>query len=436
MNRTELKTHLQSLVDPKTVFIVIFSITITTTFAQSNKSFYLHSALENSPLIKENQNLQTIAELEKERLSKEISSPKVNLTFDYLLAPYFNNNKFTDINPAPQAIGYDINISNGGLYAGLLNVNQPLFTKGVLTAYQAGQTSLQMQYAYAEKLSRHELIKSVTDQYIIVYKDQQLLTANKELLHTIENQQKIVEQLVKAGMFKSNDLLLIALEAQGQLAIIEAIQSQYEQDYLTLKTSCGLTDTTFYTLEAPLFEKPITSEQRSYFLQKYKADSLATEANKAIFETKYKPNVSVFGNTGLNAVQLPNIQRKFGFSVGLSLNIPLYDGHQKTINEQKTQLLLENSQQYKIAKEKELNNNRNQLKTAIASLEKNKKTLQQQLAGYQELFEQYKAAIRQGQLSIINYVSALKIYQKTQFDLINTQTNILLLQNVQQYWNW
>ena len=57
------------------------------------------------------------------------------ITGDYLFAPYFNNNgNLITTNPDPNAIGYDVGITNGGLYSALINVDKNIFNGHLLNA--------------------------------------------------------------------------------------------------------------------------------------------------------------------------------------------------------------------------------------------------------------------------------------------------------------
>ena len=72
----------------------------------------------------------------------------------------------------------------------------------------------------------------------------------------------------------------------------------------------------------------------SGFLKQYYLDSLSSSAQQNVFETKYLPQIKLFFNTGLNAVEIDNIQRRFGLSAGISLSVPILDGGQRDITRQ------------------------------------------------------------------------------------------------------
>ncbi|MBK7700040.1 MAG: hypothetical protein IPJ39_15590 [Saprospiraceae bacterium] len=77
----------------------------------------------------------------------------------------------------------------------------------------------------------------------------------------------------------------------------------------------------------------------SNFLEKYRLDSLSLIAQLNVLELKYKPQLNLFANAGLNAVYAPTIPNRFGMSAGLSFTYNFYDGNQKLINRKKIQVL-------------------------------------------------------------------------------------------------
>ncbi len=416
--------------------LFVTTFIVHTAISQSNLDYYIESAIKSSPLIQENTNLEAINELEKQRLVKELSSPKVSVTADYLIAPYFNNRKLIDATPEQQAIGYDAGITNGGLYSGLINISQPLFNKRTVKPYTESLSIEQQRYSFNNGLAKQSLKQLITDQYIKVYYDQQLVYVNNQLLGILADQVTIVNKLVSSGLLKQSDGLLINLELKNQHAIIASLKNQNRQDLLDLYTMSGISDTLSVALDEPNLVLDAVASNKNKFTRQFEVDSLAVLAAANIFETKYRPTINVFGNAGLNAVQITDIQRKFGISAGVGLSIPIYDGHQKQLNRQKTALSLNSIHQYRELKEIEIENNRIKYNEAIKSLENNITALTSQKNGYDLLFRQFKAEIQTGQLSIIDYINSMKIYRQVQINLVNMRKELMMMKNGYNYWNW
>lgn len=179
-----------------------------------------------------------------------------------------------------------------------------------------------------------------------------------------------------------------------------------------------------------------TARETSHFLEKYKLDSTNLIAQQNSFETKYLPQINLFGNSGLNAVYAPTIPSRIGFSAGLSLSYPLSDGGQKKLNREKI-----NVQQNAVAFNREIFESQNQVRKAkilneLASYSSKIEIAEQQLNDYQTLLESYKKEILSGQLTIINYLSVLKNMAAAQRDYILLYSQQQTLINTYNYWNW
>ena len=94
--------------------------------------YFLQKAKENTPVLLENNNLQKIGEIQNDIIMAQNKAFQVNATSEVQVAPYFNNNgRFIDVTttPSPRAYGYDVGITNGGLYSAQLNVTKNLFNQ-------------------------------------------------------------------------------------------------------------------------------------------------------------------------------------------------------------------------------------------------------------------------------------------------------------------
>lgn len=403
---------------------------------QGNLPSFLELAEANSPTLNDNLNQIEISRIEEMRLRKEIIGPQVYASADYLLAPYFNNPTFIDANPQPKAIGYDVNTTNGGQYAALINVNKPLFAGKILEANLQAQRATQGRTTFSRALAKRDLFKQVSDQYIKVYQDQKNAAINIELLTIISDQVTIISTLVESGLRKRSDALLIELEKKNQETSLRNAQNQWHQDMRDLYTLCGVTDTAIVTLEKPQFQSIPTTNDGESFIAQYAADSLNAMASTALFNVRYRTTFNLFGNAGLNAVSLNGIQRKVGFSIGAGIKIPIFDGNQRHLNDQKNKIALQTISQYKTQKQIEIANNVSKYESAINSQKENLLILENQVADYKALFDQYKAELGSGLISVIDYVNGIRLYRTFQSNLITARANLLSLEAANAYWNW
>jgi outer membrane protein TolC len=424
-----------------TFFIcVLFSVITPALNAQNTFEYYLEKAKLNSPLIADNKNQSKANQLEAERLKAQYTKAQLNVTANYLFTPIINrdngDSRFeANSNGAEKYYGYDLAASNGGQYQALLTLTQPLFNT---TRYQtfAEQSLIASQVNENNvRLSVHDVEKAVGDQYILCLLDKQQWQFTDSLVQILEGQQAIVKKLTQSGLMKQSDLSLLTIELQGQRNARINFLTTYKRDLLDLNVLCGISDTSFVVLpELNLSLNPDTTT--SHFLAKYTLDSLNLRAQQKVFELKYKPVVSAYANGGLNAVYAPTIPSRLGVGAGLSFTWNIFDGHQRNINEQKTNALLRSVSTYKNYFNVQNNVRKERIAKEIQGLDQRLQILQEQLAEYTTLMTYYKKELMQGQLPVINYINVLKTQTASKRDLLILQTNRLLLINLYNYWNW
>ena len=405
-------------------------------FAQNNLQYYLDSAARNNPSLKENTNLVRISEIDKSLIERQFVYPQVSLTSNYLFSPYFNNNgKLITANPDPNAVGYDIGITNGGLYSAMINVDKNIFNGGTIDAYR-NQSDLKIQSSKnANTLLKHNLIRDVTEQYLNTIKWQQYSEIEKTLYDTIKTQLNLTEVLVKKGLAKQSDFLLLRIEVDNERLAFEQARSEFKKNLLELNSLCGISDTNSVTLEsADLSYGDLNSN--SNFLKQFALDSLSIDNQQKIFETKYAPQVNLFFNTGLNAVELDGIQRKFGLSAGINFSLPLYDGSQKNLTQQQTEISLKSINGYKQNQVVTLLNKTAQTRGEIDLYKKNLKNITGQINSYEELLKLARAEFAQGQRTMTDYIILIRNYLEMKRNLVETENSLQQAINQYNYWNW
>lgn len=415
--------------------------------AQWSLETYLDNARQSSPLIRDNQNQLQANALEAQRLQALYTKPLVQLTGAVQIAPIFSTDgggvrPELNSHGADRYFGYDLAVSNGGLYQGLINVTQPLsnlfrakaYAEPFVLASQIGQTVI--------GLGRHDVERIVTDQYILCLQDRLQVLYTDSLLRLLGEQRGIVQKFVESSLLKQSDLTLVDIETQTQRNLRVGYQTAYRRDVLELNALSGIADTTLVEL-TPLnltLAADIGSAERgpaeSGFTRRYALDSLALLAQQNIFELRYRPQWNFVANGGLNTSYLPDLPRRLGFSAGVSLVWTLYDGHQKRLNSQRTALLQQSFGNYRRFINNQNSVRRERLRGELRGLDERLIVFRQQIAGYQAVLTSYRRELLQGQLSIINYITVLKNMVAVRRDALLLQSNRQLLINAYNYYNW
>jgi outer membrane protein TolC len=404
--------------------------------AQHSLDDFINSAFANSPVLKEYHQQQTLNQIQQKMNHAENTAFQVSLSGDYLFAPYFNNHgKLVTINPAPQAIGYDINLFDGGLYSAQLNLERNIFNGRLMNVLNR-QVQIQDENArYNIDLEKHNLQKQMTDQYLNTYQSFLMIRLAREVVSNLSDQLKLTRELVEKGFVKTQDYLLLKIELKNQSIGLSDARQNYRSNLYQLYAVCGISDTAVVVIDSVAL-KMVKLMPESNFVQKYTLDSLVTVNQQQQFEVKYLPQVSVFFNTGLNAVELNNIGRKFGMSAGFSLSVPLYDGRQKSLTRQQSLVNQHTISEYRRFSEQNIAMQRNDLISRIRALQQNIEALTEQIADYEKLLQLSNRQLQQGNVSMIDHLTLIRNFVEIRKNKIETEINYQLEINNYNYWNW
>ena len=406
-------------------------------YCQYNLNYFLKNAEENSPVIKEYNNSDLINNLQWKINKARNSAFQVNATGNYLFAPYFNNKgKIISTNPGPNAYGYDVGITNGGLYSALINVDKNILNGPMLDALKNQRNIQGESLSNKVKVEKHSLEKQVTDQYLSALQNLLLYRLSNTISGNLENQLKITEGMVENGFANTQDYLLLKIELKTQNINLNEARQNYKSGIMQLYALCGIKDTETVTIDSVGLSMKEAGGRNSNFLKQYKLDSLNAAVQQKIFETKYDPQISLYFNAGLNAVELNNIQHKFGISAGLDFSIPILDGGQKNLTRQQTIIAEKSLSDYKNYFSKNLFTQRSNSLARIKTLRKNLQNLDEQINDYKKVLKISESQLKQGNLSMIEYLTLLRNYIDLQKNKITAEINYQLEISNYNYWNW
>jgi len=417
--------------------IVTFIICLSNfVYAQYNLDYFINKAQNNSPSIKDYSNQYLINNLQKKLDEAQNSGIQVYLSGGYLFAPYFNNNGvLTTPNPGPDAIGYDVGITNGGLYAAQINFEKNIFNGSLLDALNNQRLIHGKSFENKSNEEKHNIRKQVTDLYLNALQYLLIYHASLEIDTVLNNQLKISGDMVLQGLVKTQDYLLLKIELKSRQIEMQQTLQNYKSSLSQLFSLCGITDTQTVSLDTVNLVLP-AAVSGSGFLAQYSIDSLDLENQQKILEAKYSPQVSIFFNTGLNAVELNNIQRKFGLSAGVNFSLPLSDGGQKDITRQQSYLSGQTISQYKEFLAGNIKAKRVDSESRLTSLKSNLSELNNQINDYKTLLDISKKQLQQGNLSMFEYLTLIKNYAELRKNNITAEVNYRLEISNYIYWNW
>ncbi len=421
---------------PMRVLITLLLLWNSVSFAQYNLEYFIDTALKNSPLLTDYAHQSAINSLQRDLESAQTSAARMYLTGNLLVAPYFNNNgTFITPIPGPDAVGYDPAVTNGGLYSAQVNLEQPLLTGAFLRAIDRQREVMGKSYVQRSAAATHDLAKQVTDQYLAALQFMLLHNLSVRLVESLNEQLKITADLVAQGNATASDYLQLRIETTAQSISADQTWQNYRSSIAQLFALCGVRDTATVMIDTVALQATST-ESASRFLLQFRLDSMSAAAQQEVFEARYQPQVSLFFNAGLNAVELVDVQRRFGISGGLNISLPILDGGQRSITRQQTALAEETAGRYAGHLAVAIAARRSDAENRMASTRANLAGMDTQHRDYEALIGIAQRQLRQGTLSMVEYLTLLRNY-------IDLQKNDIALRIVYQqeisnrnYWNW
>jgi outer membrane protein TolC len=377
--------------------IVLFIFISVIAFSQSHTlDYYLNAGIQNSPLLKDINN-QINSALVDSLLIRASKMPQVEARSQLLYSPAYSN------------FGYDEVVTDGGNYTGVVGVSQNILNRRE-KSNKYGAVNIKRQTAVNEiKITLAELKKMITEQYLAAFSDFNELNFNRSFLALSRKEGEMISKFVSQGLCRQTDYLSLQIETQTQEIIVNQLVSQFQKDLRQLNQLCGLRDTALYELTIP--ELMVTGTQdinRSPLFLQYKFDSLRIENEKTAIDVKYLLKMNWFADAGFLTSTPLEFYKHFGYSAGIGLNIPIYDGHQKIHEKQKLTLAENTRSAYQ-------NNFRNQYNQQIGQLIEELKylrtigtQLEKQLFTSEQLVNALRDQLEAGIIQMTEYINAIR----------------------------
>jgi outer membrane protein TolC len=417
---------------------IILILTQPVSGQELDLNYFIDNALKNDAAIRQNVNQQQFYGLQAQLINAQNKAPQVNFTSDYLFAPYFGNNgKAIAItaNPSSRAFGYDVGQTNGGMYATQLNVTLQLLNKRTINTLQEQNKNDAALNSNSRVQLEHDLRKAITDQYIQVYQLQQQEEYLVRIVEEVKGRKATVQALVKKGLLQQSDYLLLEIEQNTRENELSQAKITEVDAYGALKNLAIVSDTAMVKLNAPLIN--INVAPQSYFYkEKFRLDSLSIIAQQNVFNAKYRPTLDFSGSGGMLASEFNNIPHNIGMQAALHLAIPIFDGHQRRINDSQVKI---SQQSITYARDNFTVQQRNYLQSImrqIGLLNQSIRQIEQLISKQDLLLRLDREKLQGGQLSIIEYVKSLQDYAAAKQNLNGTKVQLLLLTNQYNYYNW
>jgi outer membrane protein TolC len=407
----------------KIIFFLFLSFISLKSFSQEKDlRFYMEKAQNNSPLLKD---------LSNQIQSNTIDSLLNRATYKAQITGNLNANYAPVIN----GIGYDKAITNGQSVSGLVGINKKIIGKGIANSQAESFKILKESLVLNKKIALKDLNKVIIDQYITAYGSAEQIVYNQKIETLLNNGANTLKKLTQNSIYKQTDYLIFLSSVKQQELQVLQLKQQYQNDLGLLNYLSGETDTTFVNLIKPdISLKSISSPEKTIFFKQFEVDSLKIINQSKLIDNAYKPTLALLGDAGYLSSFEYQPYKNFGFSVGLGMSIPIYDGNQRSLQHRKNEQAVATNLAYKTHFNKQYQQQLLILNQKLKQAVETGNQLQSQLQITDALIEADKKLLLSGDAQITDFVIAIGNVITLNNSISQNKINKLLLINEINYW--
>jgi hypothetical protein len=197
-------------------FFILLSCIIAVSYSwaqKNNLAYFISQATANSPLLKDYNN---------QILSFSLDSQIIRAA----LRPQVNGVSTNSYAPIVKGWGYDEVITNGQQISALIQVSKSFLSNKTI-ASQIQNLQIQSRTLVNNiKISEQDVIKAITDQYIVTYGEQLQLDFNNEINTLLKKEDSLLKKLTQDNVFKQSEYLAFVVTLKQQLLYTSQLNVQ------------------------------------------------------------------------------------------------------------------------------------------------------------------------------------------------------------------
>lgn len=403
----------------KTYILLLSSFLFSTAlFSQERDlTFYLSQSKINSPLLVDYKNQINSLSIDQQLLKASLGL-QIAANSELFYAPVINGYGFDDI------------LTNGQHVIALINVKKEIVRKGRINTQLKSSTLNQEGLINQIKLSEETIEKNIVEQYILTYTDQEQLKLSEEIIELLLTEDVLLKKMTQSSVFKQTDYLAFKVNLQQQLLTKKQLEIQYKNNFATLNYLSGIIDTSKYEITKPeIVPKIPRLFNESYYFESFRIDSLKNKNDRDLINLNYKPKISVFTEAGYQSSLTIHPYRNTGWSAGLNLSIPIYDGNQRKMLIAQNNLKEKSREAYLQSSGRQYQQITLQLKQLINQYDTLITDSKKQLEFSETLVKANALQLKTGEVRMTDYILSINNYLDLRSSAILNQSNRLILIN-------
>ena len=409
----------------KTILLLIFALINTLLIkAQSENTldYYLDISKKNNPNLKDFRNQISIVGLDSVKTRRDYGF-KINGIADASYSPQFNG------------YGYDGNTTINGRNATLIGrVSQDYISKKNYSA-KLNSFSLAIQQLLNQKnLSALNLNKAITEQYILAYENQEQTKIDQEIINIFSQEDLILKKLTQKSVFRQTDYLTFKVTLQQTELLQKQHLADLQNNFGLLQYLSGNNEEKVSSLKIPTFN--LFSDKgfkESIYAQTFKTDSLKLANDIQLINFSYQPKISLYADGGYSSALIRTPYKNFGISAGFSLNIPIYDGHQRELSISQKKIELDTRKNYTAFYQKQFEQQKTQIRNQISQYKNMVNLATTQMQYSKTLIEANLKQLPTGDVKMVDFILAITNFTNLKSGLLQYKMQVLKLEN--QYEN-
>jgi outer membrane protein TolC len=348
-------------------------------------------------------------------------------------ASVISNNSYA---PVINGWGYDEIITNQRNINALLSVSKEITGwRGKQNQYEAIRFQSQSSMNTGI-ISEQDLKKNVTGQYIIAYGDYQQYNFSNEMLELFKREESMLKKLTENGIYKQTEYLAFLVNFHQQELETARFKNQYQNDFALLNFICGIEDTSFTQLPEPnLSVEQLPEFLNSIFYNKFITDSLIIQNADKQIDYTYRPKIKLMADGGYLSSFTYQPERNFGASIGISIEVPLFNTTSRKLRHNKIAIEEQTRQFYRDFYSTQYHQ---QIKRFMQQLEVNKNLEEQislQIKYSETLMNAYQKLLQTGDIRITDYMIAIGNYLNAKNLMVQNIIERYQFINELNYWD-
>ncbi|PWA03953.1 TolC family protein [Flavobacterium psychrotolerans] len=406
------------------LLIIVFLCFIKSFSQEKDLNYFLEKAQKNSPLITD--------------LKNQINSASFDsLIYRATRKPQISGNLYANYAPVINEFGYDTAISNGQTVSGLVGINQRILGKNQNKSQSETFKLIKDALVLNKKIAQKDLNRTIIAQYITASASAEQIIYNQNIDLLLKKEAAILRKLTQNSVYKQTDYLIFNASVKQQELLVLQLKQQYQNDLTFLNYLSGETDTTFVNLKKPeIVLKNSRNLDKIIFLKQFEVDSLKIKNQNKLIDNAYKPAISLLGDAGYMSSFAYLPYKNFGFSFGLGVSVPIYDGNQRTLQHKKNEMALATNLAYKNNFNRQYQQQLQLLRQKLNQAAVVEIQLQSQLVVTEALIEANKKLLVTGDAQITEYVIAVGNLISIQNAISQNNSNKLQIINEINYWSF